>query len=307
MSRYSYEQCLQRSHQVNWRIEEILDGRRFDPAREWLPRALSGASGLEFLSADERRKLTHIEMAAYAHLFSYAEEFVTPTVVQLARDAEDGERTAFHALTNFAAEEVKHMTLFREIRDRIDHDLGFPLELLDGQRETTAFVLGKSRGAVLLLTACIEWFTQRHYLECFRQDETLDPFTQEIFKAHWLEECQHAQLDHLEALREFAAMDEVEREQAVDDLIDLVAAFDGLLQTQAVCDVANFEAYLGRALPAGERERVHEQVLAAKRHTFLVTGVTHPRFLELLVEVTTPDQQTRVNGALAQMLPALAA
>jgi len=84
MSRYSYEKCLQRSYKVNWKIEDVLEGRRFDPDREWLPTALSGASGLNFLDADERRKLTHVEMAAYAHMFMYAEEFVAPMVVELA-------------------------------------------------------------------------------------------------------------------------------------------------------------------------------------------------------------------------------
>ena len=79
MSNYSYEKCLERSYRVNWRIEEVLEGRHFDPSREWLPQALSGASQIEFLSRGERRKLTHVEMGAYAHLFGSAEEFVVPT------------------------------------------------------------------------------------------------------------------------------------------------------------------------------------------------------------------------------------
>jgi hypothetical protein len=52
-------------------------------------------------------------MGAYAHLFGFVEEFIAPKMVALARDFEIEKREAFDALTNFAAEEVKHMNLFR--------------------------------------------------------------------------------------------------------------------------------------------------------------------------------------------------
>ena len=125
MFRYSHEQCLQRSYQVNWRLEEVLDGRRFDPAHEWLPRSLSAMGSNVLSDPGERRRLPHIEMASHAHLFGHAEEFVAPTVVELAREAEGTDRSAFDALTNFAAEEVKHMALFRRLRDQIDEPARF--------------------------------------------------------------------------------------------------------------------------------------------------------------------------------------
>ena len=50
-----------------------------------------------------------------------------------------------------------------------------------------------------------------------------------------------------------------------------------------------------------------EEVLRAKRHAFLVMGLTHPRFLDLFTAVTTPAQQERVNVALGTLLPVLAA
>jgi len=306
MKAYSYERCLERSYQVSWRIDDVLADREFDPSWEWLPHALSAAGELDFMSEGERRMLTHLEMASYAHLFGYAEEFVAPTVVGLAQDFELDHRIAFDALANFAAEEVKHMNLFRRVRDRINRDLGFDLELLGEQAENARFVLSKSRGAVLLLTACIEWLTQRHYRECFHEDENLDPLTRRIFKFHWLEESQHAQMDHLETVRAFAGMNETEKDAAIDDLIELVGAVDGWLVRQAQFDTANFEKYLDRIFSESERKRIFAALLRAKRHTFLVTGVTHPNFLELFGEVATPTQQERVNEALVAMLPGLA-
>ena len=94
------------------------------------------------------------------------------------------------------------MNLFREIRRRVDRTLGAPLALLGDERAVARAVLSKHTGAVLLLTAVIEWFTQLHYLTGFKDDTSLDPFTRTIFRAHWQEESQHARMDHLETLRD---------------------------------------------------------------------------------------------------------
>jgi hypothetical protein len=298
MPTYSYANCLTNSYKVNWKIEDVLEDRRFDPALRWLPAALSGASAATSLDERERRALTHVELSAYAHLFGYVEEFIAPKVSALARDFEIDQRSAFDALTNFAAEEVKHMNLFRAVRDRVDGQLGFRLERLGGEAATARFVLGKSTGAVMLFTSAIEWLTLRHYLEAIKDDAQLDPFTQSIFKAHWQEESQHAQLDHLETVRAFAGMDAAERERAVDELIELVAAVDGLLKQQVEHDLANLSSLLGRAFPAPQLDELRREVLRAKRWTFILSGVTHPRFQELFVEVTTPAQRERVGAAL---------
>jgi hypothetical protein len=302
MPTYSYARCLTNSHKINWRIEEVLGDRRFDPARRWLPLRLSGASFTKSLDEDARRKLTHVEMASYAHLFGYVEEFIAPKVTELSRDFEVDQREVFDALANFAAEEVKHMHLFRRLRDRVNGQLGFETQLLGDQATTARYVLSKSTGAVLLLTAAIEWFTQLHYTEAFAEDGGLDPFTKEVFRAHWLEESQHAQMDHLETLRAFSKLDGDARDRAIDDLIELVGAVDGLLQKQSGYDVENFERYLGRKLDPNVQEEVLDAVLRAKRWTFIESGVTHPRFQELFAEVTTPAQQTRVAAALATVL-----
>ena len=302
MATYSYAECLQNSYRVNWKIGDVVDGRRFDASRPWLPARLSGAGAIASLSSQEKTKLTHVEMGAYAHLFGYVEEFIAPKMVALARDFEIDHREAFDALANFAAEEVKHMTLFREIRGRVDEAVGFPLALLSGQQDVARAVLSKETGAVLLLTAAIEWFTQLHYLSSFKDNEALDPFTRHIFKCHWLEESQHARMDHLETLRAFAGITDEDRQAAIEDLIGLVGAVDGLLQQQAGFDVDNFERYLDRSLSAPVRQEVYARVLDAKRYTFIESGVTHPNFQELFGAVTTPAQQQQVEKALGGIL-----
>jgi hypothetical protein len=302
MSTYSYADCLQKSYRVNWKIGDVMDGRHFDTSRRWLPAQLSGADRIACLAPAEKLKLSQVEMGAYAHLFGYVEEFIAPKVLTLARDFQLEQREAFDALANFAAEEVKHMALFREVRSAVDAAMGFPLSLLPGARDVARAVLSKHTGAVLLLTAAIEWFTQLHYLTCFSDDETLDPFTRHIFRAHWLEESQHARMDHLETLRAFRDLSEADTDRAIDDLIELVGAVDGLLRTQANLDVDNLQRCLWRPLGAGERQEVYAGVLAAKRYTFIESGVTHPNFQELFGMVTTPAQQARVQKALGAVL-----
>ena len=280
----------------------MVANQQFGRSRRWLPTSLSGADGVAWLSEDEKLKLTHVEMGAYAHIFAYVEEFIAPQMASLALDQKIDHRDAFDALTNFASEEVKHMNLFREIRQMVDDSIGFPLELIGDQQQTAHFVLSKHVGAVLLLTSAIEWFTQYHYLSGFKDAGDLDPFTKRIFKFHWLEESQHAKMDHLEAVRVFGKMDDAERDAAIDDLIELVVAVDGLIQKQTDLDVRNFAKYAGRVLTDEENQTLHDSVLKAKRYTFIESGVTHPNFLALFGEVTTPAQQERVQTALTTVL-----
>ena len=306
-AKYTHSDCLQNSYKINWRIRDVLGDDRFDKSRHWLPLRLSGAGSIPFLTEQEKTSLTHVEMGAYAHLFGYVEEFIAPEILDLAQNYEIEERESFDALANFAAEEVKHMTLFREIRDRVDETLGFRLRLLEGEKEVARTVLSKNRGAVLLLTAAIEWFTQLHYLSAFKDDEGLDPLTKKIFKAHWQEESQHARMDHLETLRAFANMSKPDKEQAITDLIILVGAVDELLKKQSEYDLENLEKYLNRTFTTDERSTILRSVLRAKRYSFIESGVTHPNFKATFVEVTTPAQQEKVGNALATLLQEQAA
>jgi hypothetical protein len=305
---YTHSDCLQNSYKINWRIRDVLGGDSFDKNRHWLPMRLSGAGGIPFLTLHERICLTHVEMGAYAHLFGYVEEFIAPAILDLAQNYEIDERESFDALANFAAEEVKHMTLFREIRARVDETLGFRLRLLGGEKDVARTVLSKNKGAVLLLTEAIEWFTQLHYLSAFKDDEGLDPLTKKIFRAHWQEESQHARMDHLETIRAFADMSEFEKEVAVADLVVLLGAVDGLLKEQTQYDLENLEQYLGRTFTMAERNPILQSILSAKRYSFIESGVTHPNFKVTFLQVTTPAQQDKVGKALDTLfqVPAVA-
>jgi len=98
-------------------------------------------------------------------------------------------------------------------------------------------VLSKCTWAVLGLTCHIELFTQAHYRQEHRPDGELSELYKDVFLFHWKEESQHAILDELEWQREDAKLSDPQRDQAVTDLIELVAAVDGILQMQSAADV----------------------------------------------------------------------
>jgi hypothetical protein len=163
-------------------------------------------------------------------------------------------------------------------------------------------VLSKSTWAVLALTCLIELFTQAHYRASIEPDGDLSPLFKDVFLFHWKEESQHAILDELEWVREDAKLTAQARDAAVDDLIVLVGAVDGILQAQAAVDTHYFVEICGRPLTAVEVEAVKATVLAAYRWQYIVSGVQIPRFGELLNGMITPAQGERIGAALAPIM-----
>ena len=111
-----------------------------------------------------------------------------------------------------------------------------------------ASVMGASTWAVLALTCHIELFTQAHYRASIAPDEGLSALYKDVFLFHWKEESQHALLDELEWERENDRISLAERDRAVDDLIALVGAVDGILQVQSRADASYFVGTSDRVL-----------------------------------------------------------
>jgi hypothetical protein len=155
---------------------------------------------------------------------------------------------------------------------------------------------------VLLLISAIEWLTQYHFTSAMKDTDELDPQTKEIFRFHWMEECQHARLDYIETLRIFKDSNEKARDQAIEDLIWLFLTLDRLLQEQVGHDLLNLERYLVRGLTEEERKEIRSGLLNAKRHCFIHSGINHLKFQELFLAVATPAQRARVHAALGPLL-----
>jgi hypothetical protein len=165
-------------------------------------------------------------------------------------------------------------------------------------------VLAASDWAVLALTCDIELFSQAHYRSSIDPDQAIDPLWKDVFLFHWREESQHAILDELEWRRVDARLEPAERDRAVDELIALVAAVDGIVQMQAKADVAYFARTAGRAFADPQVEAIHRTMLAAYRWQYITSGVQDPRYLQILRPMLTAAQETRIGAALAPIVGA---
>jgi hypothetical protein len=131
---------------------------------------------------------------------------------------------------------------------------------------------------VLALTCHIELFVLAHYRASIDKRGDLSELWKDVFLFHWREEAQHAVLDELEWQREDAKLTPAERDDAVDDLIALVGAVDGILQAQAAADADYFLASLETPLSASRMQQVRDTVLKAYRWQYIVSGAIEPRF-----------------------------
>jgi hypothetical protein len=108
-------------------------------------------------------------------------------------------------------------------------------------------------------------------------------------------------LDELEFLRADAQLNPQQRDAAVDDLIALVGAVDGILQAQAQADTEYFLAHAAGKYDAAQGRQVGDGVLKAYRWQYIVSGVLEPRFRKVLFGVLSPEQAQRVQEALTPL------
>jgi hypothetical protein len=159
-------------------------------------------------------------------------------------------------------------------------------------------VLGKSTWAVLALTLDIELFTQLHYRQSIEPDSELSELFKDVFLYHWREESQHAILDELEWVRHDAELTVEERDRAVDEFIELVAAVDGILQAQAKADARYFATKCGRTAGDAEGRMIEAGFLKAYRWQYIHSGAQHPHFGKVLSGLITESQGQRIQAAL---------
>ena len=300
-----YERCINASKRIRWDIDDdVIRGREFDLSDKFLPDGLSLVNEIPFLTDDERRYLSQVQGRTYANIFGLVERFINAKVLEISRDHWLGDQTALEALIRFSDEELKHQELFRRIEQLAAKGMPEGYSCAPDPNDVAAAVLSKSTWAVLGLTCHIELFTQAHYKQSIAADNCLSELFRDVFLYHWKEESQHAILDELEWRREHARLSDEERDRAVDDLIDLVGAVDGILQAQAEADGHYFSITAGRRFTGNEVAAIKGAVLKAYRWQYIVSGVQDPRFMGILDELTTSAQMERTITALAPLLEA---
>jgi hypothetical protein len=293
----AYEATFRASLRAQWDLDSVLaPGEDLDFSRNFLPRSLACTDQLTSLSADERRLLNQISAHQYLSLFVIVEEFILPFLLDHTSEAARGDGYARRALLNFAGEEVKHMQLFRRFLDAFER--GFPVrcEVIGPADAIGAEVLRHHPIAVSFVILMFEWMSQVHYVGSIRDDSDVDPLFKSLMKHHWMEEAQHAKLDALmiESMAEDYSAEEIEG--SIDEFFEIGAFLDDGLKQQAGLNLDALERVTGRSL--ADREAIAEQQLNAARFTYLGSGMSHPKFIEVVQRIA-PQGSRRIAKAAA--------
>ena len=302
-----YARAIKASKKARWDIDaDVIRGREFDFSQKFLPDGLSRVGELEFLTEAEARLMSQVQGRSYAYIFGLVERYIGAKVLELSGQHWLGDQVALEALVRFSDEELKHQELFRRLEGMMAAGMPAGYTMVADPNDVARAVLGKSSWAVLGLTCHIELFTQSHYQQSIEPEENLSPLFKDVFMYHWREECQHAILDELEWKREDAKLTPEQRERAVDELIELVGAVDGILQAQSAADADYFMGQCRKPFSPAQQERVRALMLKAYRWQYIVTGVQHPHFQRVLTGLTTPEQMARIGQALGPIMAAFA-
>lgn len=298
-----YAKCIAASKRVHWDIDsDVIRGREYDLNKKFLPDGLSMVNELSFLAEHEKRFLSQVQGRTYANIFGLVERFICVKVLEVSRDHALGDQVALEALVRFSDEELKHQELFRRLENLAATQMPGGYRFLPQPNDVARVVLGKSTWAVLALTLHIELFTQVHYRESIAKDPELSELWKDVFLFHWKEESQHAIMDELELVRENATLTPEDRDKAVNELIELVVAVDGILQVQSTQDAEYFTANCQRLFNSEELKAIKDGLLKAYRWQYILSGVQVPHFGKVLSGMTMPSQSDRIGAALATLI-----
>jgi hypothetical protein len=283
---YTYGDALAASQKINWRVEDLIGGgKRLDFTKPFMPESLARTSPLGFLGRDERLVLNQIRGHGYLYIFGLVEEFILPFVMDHARERLNGADLQTRAFLAFAAEEAKHIDLFKRFRREFEAGFGTSCQVIGPPADIARAVLSHHPLAVSLVILHIEWMTQRHYVDSVKDDQDLDPQFKSLLKHHWMEEAQHAKLDTLmtEALAQTCTDTDIEA--AVGEYFEIGGLIDGGLKQQTLFDLDSLTRATGCRLSDAEREKFVAVQHQAQRWTFLGSGMTHRNFLATLQDL----------------------
>ncbi len=275
-----YRSLLDTSRRVNWRVDDVLPAQqRLDFDRPFLPETFARTAALPFLTPSEKLTLNQIRAHGYLAMFELVEQFILPFVSDHLRTPASDDSFRQPALLQFASEETKHMELFGRFR-RVFR-LGFPIDcgFIGPADQIRDAVLAHSPLSIAIAISGIEWMSQGHYVGSVKDDTHLDTLFSSLLKFHWIEECQHAQLDAL-VLRELASQaTPAERDAAIDEYFEIGAYLDAGLGALAALDLESFERASGRRLGSAQRAQFVAVQHQALRWTFLGSAMGNRNFL----------------------------
>jgi hypothetical protein len=297
---YSYADSLRGSVTRPWTVDDCFRGRTFDFTKSFVPDRIAGVNSIGCLSDDEKRLLNQIRGNSYCHIFAFVEEYIVPLVMDRARIDVYGDETRVWSLLRFAEEELKHQELMGRAVDQFQAGFGVTCGLIPGREQVAKVVLDASPLAALLLTSMIEWFTQLHYVEHVKDSGELDELFRDLLRFHWIDESRHARMDSLLIDEVASELTAEQREAAIDQLLELGGAIDGLLGQQIELDIDALQAATGRTFTDDELDEIRTHQRRSYRWTFIVSGLQHPKFVDIVEQITS-DGGAKIAEASAAL------
>lgn len=297
--RARYERCVKTSKRVRWDIDtDVFRGRSFDLNRKFVPDGMTKVRSVPFLTPDEQRVWSQVQGRTYPAMLGMIERFIGAKTLELAAAHRLEDAIYIEGLVRFADEELKHQALFRRMEDTIAAHMPTGYALCADPNDVARSVLEKSTWAVLAFICQIELFTQVHYRESIEPDEQLSDLYRDIFCYHWLEECQHTVINEIEWRREDQTLTSVQRNRALDELIELILCLDRLVCHQSSADAGYFMRACERNFNADEQQIIRAVMLNAYRWQYIGCGFQHPHFRDLLGSMISPAQLERLDHTL---------
>jgi hypothetical protein len=301
-----YAKCVEVSKRIRWDTDrDVIRGRQFDFGKPFLPDGLSKVTRLPFLGAEDGRLFSQVQGRTYANMFALVERFIGAKVLEISRGHWLGDQVALEALVRLTDEELKHQEMFRRLEAMMAPGMPAGYRFLPQPNDVAQAVLGASTWAVMALTLDIELFSQAHYRSSIEPETQIDPLWKDVFLFHWKEESQHAILDEIEWMREDQRIDAAQRDQAVSELIGLVAAVDGIVRMQAEADAAYFVAVAEGDFDVEQVQAIGATLLAAYRWQYIVSGVQDARYVGVLGSMISQEQGARIHDALAPIVSSI--
>ena len=254
--------------------------------KKFLP---DGLSQVDRLRVPRRRRaarlLSQIQGRTYANMFGLVERFIGAKMLEVSRDHWLGDQIALEALVRFTDEELKHQELFRRIERMIGrgHAGGLPLPAAAERRR-----VGRARQVDLGGAGADLPHRALHAGALPRRASSPTPNLSDAVEGRVpvpLEGGVAARDPRRAGVARARTRSSRRRSAttAVDDLIALVGAVDGMLQVQAQADA---DYFAGGVRPGARRHAERRAVEAhdARRLPLAVhrLGVQDPRFTDIL-------------------------
>ncbi len=286
----TFELCRIASERVAWSFEHALGNLKFDFERRFLPSRICGSELPKWLDPASTLKINQIRAFSYAHIFLSVEQFIIQSTCISATEYIHNDRDALSAMLRFTDEETKHQRMFEMVKQLVADGLGFrPRELPDMEERARA-ICQHSPFAVYLSILMIEWYTQRHYVECFREEESdLDPNFVKVFRLHWTEEAQHARIDAIKLRMLVQNMSPSEITMSITEFSNILNGLHDMIRKQDILDIDSIAIAINIQLTDEQRNEILQALHKESFWTFLMSGLEHTGFSSVYDELVSSE------------------